>query len=131
HVQQLPLGRQVLLQLRDPRRPGEEVAQNEAEEAMPVDHSAHFPAYLPSPLIRANTSFSTQWKSARWMLSTIPISSSGTCRPALAICRSFPPPYPVRPKVTRPWRLAQSTAFSTLGLLPEPLMAITRSPSRP
>jgi len=30
----------------------------------------------------------------------------------------------VSPKVFSPWRLAQSTAFRTLGLLPEPLMAI-------
>ena len=30
--------------------------------------------------------------------------------------------------MTRPWRLAQSTASSTLGLLPEPLIAMARSP---
>src|SRR5690606_17057990 len=43
-------------------------------------------AYRPSWLIRANTSFSTQWNRQRWMLSTIPMSSSSTCRPCCCIC---------------------------------------------
>ena len=43
--------------------------------------------------------------------------------------RSLPPLKPVRPNVFSPCRLAQSTAASTLGLLPDPLMASTRSPA--
>ena len=42
--------------------------------------------------------------------------------------RSLPPEKPVQPKVVRPLRLAHSTARRMFGLLPEPLMAMSRSP---
>ena len=41
---------------------------------------------------------------------------------------SLPPSRPVSPMVRQPIELAYSTARSTFGELPEPLMAITRSP---
>ena len=56
------------------------------------------------------------------------------CRPAArasscwASVRSLPPVKPVQPNVVTPWRLAHSTARRMFGLLPEPLMAISRSP---
>ena len=56
------------------------------------------------------------------------MSSSGTCRPFWAISRSLPPEYPVQPKVTISWEFAHSTARKMLGLLPEPLMAMSTSP---
>ena len=58
-----------------------------------------------------------------------PMSSSGTCRLCWAKSRSLPPPKPVQPNVVRPWRLAHSTARRMFGLLPEPLMAMSRSPA--
>ena len=45
-----------------------------------------------------------------------------------ASVRSLPPLKPVQPNVVRPWRLAHSTARKMFGLLPEPLMAMSRSP---
>ena len=44
-----------------------------------------------------------------------------------AIVRSLPPVKPVSPKVFRSLRSAHSTALRMLGLLPEPLMARSRS----
>src|SRR5262249_21080596 len=80
-----------------------------------------------SEILRYKSS-TTQGKAVRWIDSTSPISSSGTCRFFRARPRSLPPLKPVQPNVSRSCRLAHSTARNTLGLFPDPLIAISRSP---
>ena len=60
----------------------------------------------------------------------MPMSSSGTCKSCWASVRSLPPLNPVQPNVVSPCRFAHSTARRMFGLLPEPLMAMSRSPGR-
>lgn len=43
---------------------------------------------------------------------------------------NLPPENPVQPKVSTPCELHHSTALKMFGLLPDPLMAMSRSPSR-
>src|SRR5262249_11647061 len=81
----------------------------------------------PRPIRRCRSS-TTQWNAARWTVSTMPMSSSGTCRHCWAIDRSLPPPKPVQPNVLTPLALAHSTARRMLGLLPEPEIATRMSP---
>ena len=72
-----------------------------------------------------------QWIRQPWMLSTMPMSSSGDVDAGLLRSAELAAVEAGHPKVVSPWRLAQSTAASTLGLLPEPLMAMARSPGWP
>ena len=69
-----------------------------------------------------------QWKATWWSDSASPMSSTGACRLCRASVRSRPPPKPVIPTVTRPWRSAHSTALRMFGLLPEPEIASRTSP---